>query len=428
MKYYKIKNSITKINNSVKQKVFLIAVALFTPSLLQLFPLGLNVGLTSCSAQITFVHITDLHVSNTISLVNSCDYNASEFQCYIKEFSNLSPKPDFVIASGDITNVGNESPDGMYPTFTKYLFPPSQTNPSNGAYFIDSAKTIPIYFTPGNHDYYTSLSVIPTSNAKLSYYPKYIAPDTDYVVTTDNAIIICMRSGYDGSYFDDADPSNPEGTGVSNSQCSWLRNVLKTNSSKRKIIVMHHPPVNANGTLYDGTAYTAILDTADGSLLNNRTHFLNICDSNQVDIVLAGHVHQNVVVNRKGTVVNENWSAGTRYVQTAAAFYGAYRIITINTSSVNVSTPLLSCTSTDVTEFSNLNNIIVYPNPAANNITIANSKQAIIYISNIQGQLIKTVTACDNNTTIDILAFAKGMYFIRVETNNRTIIKKFVKE
>ena len=211
----------------------------------------------------------------------------------------------------------------MYPTITQHLFPPALQTPLWVITLIDSAKTIPIYFTPGNHEYWTGFDSIhvPISNDTLFYYPKYISPDTDYVINTDIAIIVVLRSGDDSPYGYPPNPAIIMGTGLSNSQCSWLRNILSSNSNKRKIIVMHHPPVNAAGTNSDGTPFNALpLDTATNSLLNNRTHFLNICDSNHVDVILAGHEHQNVVANRKGDTVSENWSDGTRYVQTAAAF------------------------------------------------------------------------------------------------------------
>jgi hypothetical protein len=102
-------------------------------------------------AQFSFVHISDMHISD-IPFAES-DTNAQYFRCYAKEFAGLLPKPAFVAVSGDVSNVGNLPPDGMYPTFTKYLFPPSLTNPGIGDYFIDSARTIPIYFVPGNHEY-----------------------------------------------------------------------------------------------------------------------------------------------------------------------------------------------------------------------------------------------------------------------------------
>lgn len=302
-----------------------------------------NIANESSFGKFSFVHITDMHFSN-FAFPNS-DLNAAEFKCYIKEFAALNPKPALVVISGDISNMGNKSPDGMYPALTQYLYPPAITDPGSGAYFIDSAQTIHVYFTPGNHEYWRSLNnqYIPISNDTLTYYTKYIAPDTDYAVTTDIAIIVFIRSGSDvilGS-------TNIKGNGLSNSQCSWLRNILSINYTKRKIIVMHHPAVNVAGTNSDGSPITDVIlsDTTNSSIINNRTNFLNICDSNHVDIVLGGHYHQNVVADRKGNVISENWSGGTRYVQTAAAFNRSYRIITVDKAFVTVSQPLRSCSN-----------------------------------------------------------------------------------
>jgi 3',5'-cyclic AMP phosphodiesterase CpdA len=379
----------------------------------------------SSFAQFTFVNISDLHVSD-IPFPNS-DTNAQYFQCYIKEFANLNPKPAFVIASGDISNVGNLTPDGLYPTLTQYLFPPTITNPAIGDYFIDSAQTIPIYFTPGNHEYWAAfLNQIPISNDTLTYYTKYIAPDTDYAITTNIAVIVFLRSGSDVY----SSPTNVEGNGLSNEQCSWLRNILSINSSKRKIIVMHHPAVNVAGTNSDGTSFTGVIsDTADNSIINNRTNFLNICDSNHVDIVLCGHEHQNVVANRIGNVISENWPDSTRYVQTAAAFNRSYRIITVDPTFVTVSTPLRSCNSiAGVNELSNSIKISVFPNPAIDKLTIECNQKATIEILNIEGQIIKTINNVGIKTTIDLVDLSRGVYIIKAKTDKAITVKKFIKQ
>jgi len=380
-------------------------------------------------AQNTFVHISDLHVSDAVSYVNDCDNGAVMFQCYIKKFTELNPKPAFIVASGDITNLGNCSPYGMYPMLTQYLYPGLVLNPGIGDYYIDSARTIPIYFVPGNHDYRTG-NIPPLSNATLPYYSKYIAPDTDYVVTTTDAVIIFLRSGYDDNrpIWEDTNPLNPEGSGLTGAQCNWLRNVLSLYSSKRKIIVMHHPPVDVAGTNPDGTPFTSsIQDMADGSILNNRTTFMNICDSNHVDVVLAGHEHQNVVASRSGNVVAENWPDSTRYIQTGAAFQGAYRIITVSSSFVNVGVPMISCPS-GVNELNDPINISIYPNPVTNSLTIEAPQKTIIEIRNIQGQIIKTVNTTEKQTSIDIANLSDGVYIIKVKTEKGTAVKKFIKE
>lgn len=63
--------------------------------------------IVNSSAQFSFVHISDLHVSS-IQLPNS-DYNAQNFQCYMKEFTDLAPKPAFVLVSLDISYFGKPS-------------------------------------------------------------------------------------------------------------------------------------------------------------------------------------------------------------------------------------------------------------------------------------------------------------------------------
>lgn len=391
-------------------------------------------------AQFNFVHITDLHVSDAASYVNGCDLGGLGFQCYLNEFVHLNPKPAFVIASGDLSNIGDNSSNGMYPTLTQFLFPNMVLNPNPGDYFIDSAHTIPIYFTPGNHDYYTTTT--PPLNGNLTFYSKYISPDTDYAVTTSSAVILCMRSGYDDDRPVWVDPNitSPEGSGISNEQCTWLRNQLSLAGSKRKIIVMHHPPVNAVGTNFDGTPFTGgVWDEADGSILNNRATLLNICDSNNVDIVLAGHVHQNVVASRAGNVVNENWTTGTRYVQTAAALNRSYRIITVDSSAVMVGLPLRSCIPSDVNELSETG-ISVYPNPSNGKFQVLSLGVHVerIEIFNLLGEQVYIATSLNRQTSpqssingsndIDLSSATKGIYFIKIYTGEKVYTKKIVVE
>ena len=194
---------------------------------------------------------------------------------------------------------------------------------------------------------------------------------------------------------------------------------------------MHHPAVNAIGTNSDGTPFTGdVSDTADNSIVNNRTTFLNICDSNHVDIVLNGHEHQNVVADRKGYVINENClDSNTRYIQTAAAFNRSYRIITVNSTVINVSAPLLSCNSmSSINELNNLLDISVFPNPAYEKLTIESTENATIEISNIQGQIIKSVNSSERKTIVDLFNFAEGVYIVKVITEEAFAVKKFIKQ
>ena len=41
---------------------------------------------------------------------------------------------------------------------------------------------------------------------------------------------------------------------------------------------------------------------------------------------------------------------------------------------------------------------------------------------------IKSINAEETHTTIDISGFARGMYYVKVETAKGMVVKKFVKE
>ncbi|MEI6124371.1 MAG: T9SS type A sorting domain-containing protein [Bacteroidota bacterium] len=73
--------------------------------------------------------------------------------------------------------------------------------------------------------------------------------------------------------------------------------------------------------------------------------------------------------------------------------------------------------------------VSVYPNPAKDKLTIAtnsNIKQSL-EIYNMAGQSVYTSDLLAN-TTIDISGFPTGVYIIKLNSDNETLVKKFVKE
>ena len=74
--------------------------------------------------------------------------------------------------------------------------------------------------------------------------------------------------------------------------------------------------------------------------------------------------------------------------------------------------------------------ISLMPNPADNYINLSiNSnvevKEAVVY--NAFGQMIQTISLTDNHARIDLSDMAAGMYFVRVNGDNVTATKKFIK-
>jgi len=91
-----------------------------------------------------------------------------------------------------------------------------------------------------------------------------------------------------------------------------------------------------------------------------------------------------------------------------------------------------------INEVTNENNILIFPNPATNNLAIETPSQSTINFSNIQGQLIKTLLTTSNKTNVDhvgyssyvvdISTFPSGVYIVEVKTEKGVVVKKFVKE
>ena len=93
-----------------------------------------------------------------------------------------------------------------------------------------------------------------------------------------------------------------------------------------------------------------------------------------------------------------------------------------------ISLTVIPQSSTGINEFSNNEIVMLYPNPATGDITIVSPSRANISILNIEGQLMKSFTANSNKTNVDISSLARGIYFVKVQDEKGSVMKKFVKE
>jgi len=76
----------------------------------------------------------------------------------------------------------------------------------------------------------------------------------------------------------------------------------------------------------------------------------------------------------------------------------------------------------------NKSNIVVYPNPAKDKLTIESLQKSTIEILNIQGQTISQQQIQQGKTDIDISGLAKGVYILRLCSNDKTAVTRIVKE
>lgn len=72
-------------------------------------------------------------------------------------------------------------------------------------------------------------------------------------------------------------------------------------------------------------------------------------------------------------------------------------------------------------------NIKLFPNPATNSLTIATEKEVNYTVYDIVGKQLLSGNAT-GNTTLDIAALSKGLYFIQLSIDGKQAVVKFVKE
>jgi hypothetical protein len=149
------------------------------------------------------------------------------------------------------------------------------------------------------------------------------------------------------------------------------------------------------------------------------------------DTILAGHSGEvfyslnngnNWVLKNGGLPVNANIMAFA--IHGGYIFAGAYVGFSGGDGVFKLSLSALGIEEMN----NNESNIAVYPNPAINNITIESLQKSTLEISNIQGQTILQQQIQQGKTDIDISRLAKGVYILRLCSNDKTEVTRIVKE
>lgn len=81
-----------------------------------------------------------------------------------------------------------------------------------------------------------------------------------------------------------------------------------------------------------------------------------------------------------------------------------------------------------INEFFGSSGINLFPNPVTNNLTLENLQNSIIEILNIQGQIIIHQTIYQAKANIDVTNIENGLYILRLTSNDKNGLIKFIKE
>ena len=124
---------------------------------------------------------------------------------------------------------------------------------------------------------------------------------------------------------------------------------------------------------------------------------------------------------------NSNTHYGWAKLKVTAAEITIYGYAYQSTANTQIKAGDKGVTSSTETIADNLS-FDFYPNPA-HNYLIINSVSSVrnVIITDISGKEIGKYEVADN-TLVDISSLEKGVYFIRLDSTNKQVIKKFVKE
>ncbi len=198
-----------------------------------------------------FLHITDLHLSapQTEDPTRQTDTVAA-FDRLMQVALRLDPRPDFIVASGDLTNVGD---DASYALLAERL----------------AAFDIPVHMTLGNHDRRAGWHGAFPGHAAAPEGP------VDHDTVLGNVHVIALDSSMPGRVSGSLDEA----------QIAHAEEMLSRHPDLPKVVAVHHPP------LVDPSRNFAWA-TLD---LESTDRLATLLSGRNVVALLSGHVHMNRV-------------------------------------------------------------------------------------------------------------------------------------
>lgn len=180
------------------------------------------------------------------------------FQQALARVERLAPRPDLVVITGDIVDLGLPEEYALARAALAKL-------------------TIPVLLLPGNHD-----ARGPMQEALGPYLGAVLSPDCLAYVEDRFALRVIM--------LDSVIPLRGEGR-LGPSQLAWLERMLADGAARPTLVGLHHPPFEVG------------IDFMDRLGLEDRAEFQAILRRHpQVVGVLAGHVHR-TIIHRVGQAV-----------------------------------------------------------------------------------------------------------------------------
>ena len=204
--------------------------------------------------------ISDLHIKPKGRLAYQLVDTAPFLRRCVDRLNALVPRPDVVLATGDLADAG--TPD-EYARLRDLLAP----------------LHAPLYLIPGNHDDREALRAAFPDHRYLPRDKKFL----QYVVDGYPLRLIGL---------DTLDSGKETGL-LCAERLAWLAEALSADRSKPTVIFMHHPPFETGIAFMDSLGLTG-----------REAMAKIVADHPQVERILCGHQHRPVTVRWAGTVAS----------------------------------------------------------------------------------------------------------------------------
>lgn len=199
-------------------------------------------------AETTFIHITDLHVGNpAVADDHLFSDTSATLARVLQMIGTMDNKPQFIIASGDLTNRGDAE---------SYRHLKS----------IMAATDLPVVYAIGNHD------------TRPGFYEGMFGRTSDMDAPYDHQEVI---AGIHVITLDTTTPGEIGGS-LTPEQFVWLAGALDTHSELPKLIVAHHAPALGDTPPWD---HWRTIEFGQSQQLAKLLKGRNILG------ILSGHIH-----------------------------------------------------------------------------------------------------------------------------------------
>jgi len=196
----------------------------------------------------TFIHITDLHVGNP-SVADSHLFSdtSATLSRVLALIGSMDQKPQFIIASGDLTNRGDVE---SYRQLRSLM----------------AATDVPVVYAIGNHD------------TRAGFYEAMLDRTNDLDAPYDHDQVI------GGIHIVTLDTTTPGeiGGSLTPAQFAWLAQALDRHGDLPKLIVAHHAPVLGDAVPWD---HWRTIEFSQSQQLAGVLKGRNIL------AILSGHIH-----------------------------------------------------------------------------------------------------------------------------------------